>query len=195
MQAGRHHEARSCFRGAAAWLRRTVPRIRRGELNPRGIFAIFVASLLCLAPACSKKSSAEPVTLTYLDVEWDTPDRLPELAQDLQDFTQQTGIPFKRLPRPDGSLDQLALWRQQLAKGSAAPDLVSIDVIWSGMLSQYLMDLKPDFATELSSQDPAVLARAPDRHAATQFRRDELCESLILGPHGTRPSENLRQSG
>jgi len=96
--------------------------------------------------------------LTFLDVEWDTPDRLPELARDLQDFTEQTGIHIKRLPRPDGSLDQLALWRQQLAKGSGAPDLVSIDVIWSAMLSKYLVDLKPYFAPELSSQDPTVLS-------------------------------------
>jgi trehalose/maltose transport system substrate-binding protein len=111
-----------------------------------------------MAPACSKQQSHEPITLTFLDVEWDTPDRLPALARDLQEFTQQTGIQIKRLPRPDGSLEQLALWRQQLQKGAAAPDLVSIDVIWSGMLGQYLMDLRPYFATELSSQNPAVLS-------------------------------------
>jgi trehalose/maltose transport system substrate-binding protein len=35
---------------------------------------------------------------------------------------------------------------------------VSIDVIWSAMLGQYLMDLKPYFAAELSSQNPAVLS-------------------------------------
>jgi len=111
-----------------------------------------------LIAACSKQTRQEPVTLTFLDVEWDTPDHLPELARDLQDFTNETGILVRRLPRPDGSLDQLALWRQQLAKGTAGPDLVSIDVIWSGMLSQYLMDLKPYFTSELSSQNSAVLS-------------------------------------
>ena len=124
----------------------------------RSVIAVLVASVLCLASACSKRTSHEPVTLTFLDVEWDTPDRLPALTRDLQDFTQKTGILVKRLPRPDGSLDQLALWRQQLEKGAAGPDLVSIDVIWSGMLSQYLLDLKPYFASELSSQNPAVLS-------------------------------------
>ena len=92
---------------------------------------MFAAILLSLAVACSQKPLHEPVTLTFLDVEWDTPDRLPELARDLQQFTQQTGIQIKRLPRPDGSLDQLALWHQQLEKGPSGPDLVSIDVIWS----------------------------------------------------------------
>ena len=107
---------------------------------------------------CSGHSSHQPVTLTYLDVEWDTPDNMPALAQDLQDFTGETGIQVQRLPRPDGSLNQLALWRELLEKGAAAPDVVSIDVIWSGVLSQFLMDLKPYFAAELSTEDPAVVA-------------------------------------
>ncbi len=113
--------------------------------------------LLSLGLGCSKQSPHEPVTVTFLDVEWDTAD-LPGLAQDLQDFTRRTGIQVKRLPRPDGSLNQLALWRQLLGQGASSPDVVSIDVIWSGMLNQYLMDLKPYFAAELSSQNPGVLS-------------------------------------
>lgn len=139
-------------------LRPKITALRCRRLNPKTIVAIFAASLLCLVPACSKQPLHEPVTLTFLDVEWDTPDRLPELARDLQDFTRETGILVKRLPRPDGSLDQLALWRQQLQKGAAAPDLVSIDVIWSAMLSPFLMNLQPYFSTQLSSQNLAILS-------------------------------------
>ena len=120
--------------------------------------ASFLGVLLFLAQGCSRPSSHEPVTLTYLDVEWDTPDAMPALARELQDFTKQTGIQVRRLPRPDGSLNQLALWRELLQKGASAPDVASIDVIWSGILGEYLMDLKPYFATELSSQDPVVVA-------------------------------------
>jgi hypothetical protein len=72
-----------------------------------GILGIL---LLSLGLACSRQSWHEPVTVTFLDVEWDAPDRLPGLAQDLQDFTRETGIQVKRLPGPDGSLNQLALW-------------------------------------------------------------------------------------
>ena len=82
----------------------------------------------------------------------------PGFGQDLQDFSRETGIQVKRLPRPDGSLNQLTLWRELLKKGAASPDVVSIDVIWSGILGQYLMDLKPYFVTELSAQNPVVLA-------------------------------------
>jgi trehalose/maltose transport system substrate-binding protein len=95
--------------------------------------------------------------LTFLDVEWDTPDEMPALANDLRDFTRETGIEVKRLPRPDGSLNQLALWRELLAKGGPTPDVLSIDVIWPAMLSQYLVDLKPYFGGQLSKEDAAVV--------------------------------------
>jgi len=107
---------------------------------------------------CSRQSSHAPVTVTFLDIEYDTPDRLPGLAQDLQAFTQETGIRVKRLPRPEGSLNQLAMWRELLQKGGATPDVYGIDVIWSGIFNRYLLDLKPYFATELASEYPVVAA-------------------------------------
>ena len=114
--------------------------------------------LLSLAMGCSRKSSPEPPTVTFLDIEYDAPDRLPGLGRDLEAFTRETGIQVKRLPRPDGSLRQLALWRELLQKGGATPDVYGIDVIWSGIFNRYLMDLKPYFTSELSSQYPVVLA-------------------------------------
>jgi trehalose/maltose transport system substrate-binding protein len=119
---------------------------------------IFGTLLISLGLGCADRSPRQPVTLTYLDVEWDTPDNMPALAQQLRDFTHETGIQVRRLPRPDGSLNQLALWRELLQKGASAPDVVSIDVTWAGMLSPYLMDLKSHFAPELSTEDPVVTA-------------------------------------
>src|SRR5262245_35399400 len=121
--------------------------------------SVLILGLLLISAGlgCSGHLSHQPVTLTYLDVEWDTPDNMPGLAQALQDFTRETGIHVRRLPRPDGSLNQLALWRELLEKGASAPDVVSIDVIWSGTLSPYLTDLKPYFAAELSAEDPVVV--------------------------------------
>lgn len=114
--------------------------------------------LLSLAVGCTRKSAPEPTTVTFLDIEYDAPDRLPGLGQDLQAFTRETGIQVKRLPRPDGSLRQLALWRELLRKGGSTPDVYGIDVIWSGIFNEYLMDLKPYFTSELSSEHPVVLA-------------------------------------
>src|SRR5262249_49860002 len=91
------------------------------------------------------------------DIEWDMTVR-PMAAEDLDAFTQATGIRIKAIPRPDGSLNQLALWRELLQKGSAGPDVFRVDVVWAGGLSQYLMDLKPYFSADLSSQPPEIVA-------------------------------------
>jgi|ERR1035438_2880168 hypothetical protein len=109
--------------------------------------------LLFFGLGCSQQSSLEPVTLTFLDIEYDAPDRLPGLAEDLQAFARETGIQVKRLPRPETSLNQLALWRKLLNRGATSPDVYGIDVIWSGIFSQYFLDLKPYFAAELSRED------------------------------------------
>jgi trehalose/maltose transport system substrate-binding protein len=123
-------------------------------------FGLLGILLVSLGLGCSRQPSheTEPVTVTFLDIEYDSTDRLPGLGQDLQAFAQETGIRVKRLPRPDGSLEQLALWRQLLQRGAPSPDVYGIDVIWSGILNQYFLDLKPYFAAELSSQYPVVAA-------------------------------------
>jgi trehalose/maltose transport system substrate-binding protein len=110
--------------------------------------------LICAGLGCSRHPSPEPVTITYLDVEFEAPDNLSGIWKDLQEFTRETGIQVKRLPAPDGSLNQLALWKELLQKGAPTPDVYSIDVIWSGILSSYLMDLKPYFADDLASVPP-----------------------------------------
>jgi hypothetical protein len=46
---------------------------------PRSIaVCILVSLLLCSSLSCSRHASPEPVTLTYLDVEWEAPDELSE---------------------------------------------------------------------------------------------------------------------
>jgi len=124
--------------------------------NPIWTPGIVMSALLAASLACSRPPQKEPVTLTFLDIEWDMSVR-PLAAEDLQAFTRATGIRVKAIPRPDGALNQLALWRELLQKGSAGPDVLGIDVVWSGVLSQYLMDLKPHFP-DLSSASPEVLA-------------------------------------
>lgn len=147
----------------AGKLKMNIPSIRSLEvflcawLNFLKIAPVVCTSLLLFTLGGCARSSPQPVSLTFLDVEWDTSTLNPSLAHDLQDFTKQTGIQVKRLPRPDGSLNQLALWRALLKKGSPTPDVLGIDVIWSGILNQYLLDLKPYFANELSAQNPVVL--------------------------------------
>jgi trehalose/maltose transport system substrate-binding protein len=97
--------------------------------------------------------SKEPVTITFVDPEWskDLTDATLVTDNRLKDFTQQTGIVVKHLPTPETTLDQLDLVRKLLRQASTSPDVDGVDVIWPGVLSEELMDLKPHLATELSS--------------------------------------------
>ncbi len=136
-----------------------LSRLRAGSsrrLNSVKIAAMLGILAVCVFLDCSCQRSRQPVVITFLDLEWDVRDRMPGLAQDLRDFTLETGIQVNRLPGPDGSLNQLALWRELLRKGSGIPDVCNIDAIWSGILNEYLMPLGPYFSSDLFSQDPVV---------------------------------------
>jgi trehalose/maltose transport system substrate-binding protein len=104
--------------------------------------------------------SKESVTITFVDPEWSKDLTEKTLIADvrLKDFTQQTGIAVKHLPTPETTLDQLDLVRKLLRQESTSPDVDGVDVIWPGVLSEELMDLKPHLATELSAINADMVA-------------------------------------
>ena len=114
--------------------------------------------LLCLfLEGCSKRSVHDPVTLTLLE-EWSNKRFSDEREQELQEFTRETGIRVRLLPSPDSARQRLILWKELLGTGASGPDVYGIDVIWPGILGEYFINLKPDFANELSSQFPDLAA-------------------------------------
>jgi trehalose/maltose transport system substrate-binding protein len=117
-------------------------------------------SLVVVSLGGCRHSAKEPVTLTFLDPEWshDLTERNVLPDERLQEFTRQTGVRVKHLPTPEPALDQLDMARQLLGEGTSGPDVLGIDVIWPGSLSQDLIDLKPYFTTELPSVDRDVVA-------------------------------------
>jgi len=105
-------------------------------------------------------TSKEPVTITFVDPEWshDLTEHTLLVDERLKDFTQQTGIGVKHLPTPETALDQLDLVRKLLRQENSGPDVYGVDVIWPGVLSEELIDLKPYLTTELSSINADVVA-------------------------------------
>lgn len=102
-------------------------------------------------------ASREPVTLTYFRLGWSQPDELPTAEPLSQRFIRETGIHLKNLPVPEATLDQLDLSRKLLESGSG-PDVLGVDLIWSGVLGGELIDLRPSLGTEISMLEPRLLA-------------------------------------
>src|ERR1700726_112828 len=116
---------------------------------------ICIVLLSLLLEGCSRPSVHEPVTLTLLE-EWSNKTFSEARQQELQQFTRETGIRVSLLPSPDSARQRLILWRELLGTGPSGPDIYGIDVIWSGMLAEYFIDLKPSFPNEVSLQFPAL---------------------------------------
>lgn len=119
-----------------------------------GILGVLV--LLLILAGCGT-SKPEPITLSYFRLGWSQPDDLPATEPLSQQFTRETGIYLRNLPVPENSLDQLDLSRQLLKEGGSGPDVVNIDVIWSGVLQRDLVDLRHDAADEITSLEPQLL--------------------------------------
>jgi len=105
--------------------------------------------------AC-RQSAQKPVTLSYFRLGWAHADVWSAGAPLSQKFTRETGIQLKDLPVPENALDQLDLSRT-LLKSSSGPDVLSIDLISSGVLAPDLVDLRPYLAAEISSIEPKLL--------------------------------------
>jgi len=132
-----------------------VPLRRSISANARRTLGI---SLLAMTLGGCRQPAREPVTLNYFRLGWfSQPDELSTAAPLLQQFTRQTNIQLKNLPVPESTLDQLGLSRKLLQERGSGPDVLGIDLIWSGVLEGNLIDLRPYLAAEISSLEPQLM--------------------------------------
>jgi len=115
--------------------------------------ATFLLSMLLVS---CRQSAQEPVTLSYFRLGWSQRLVLPAAERLSQQFTRETGVYLKSFPVPETTLDQLDLSRKLLESGSG-PDVLGIDLIWSGVLEEDLLDLRPYLAAEISLLEPKLL--------------------------------------
>ena len=113
--------------------------------------------LVALLLGACRQSAPEPVTLNYFRLGWSQPDELPTAEPLSQRFTRETGIRLKNLPVPENTLDQLDLSRRLLEGNGSGPDVVNVDMIWSGVLEKDLVDLQPQSAAEIASIAPSLV--------------------------------------
>src|ERR1700722_19242660 len=136
-------------------------RVARWEaLGHTRALVLILPAFLVFCVSCSRHSSDEPKTITFVDPErsHDLTERNVLPDERLQEFTRQSGIEVKHLPTPEPALNQLTMVRNLLKERSSSPDVLGVDVVWPGILSSDMIDLKPYFALELSSLDPNLVA-------------------------------------
>jgi trehalose/maltose transport system substrate-binding protein len=75
----------------------------------------------------------------------------------LQEFTQKTGIRVNDLPTPEDNGSKLDLAMNLLRSGAPSPDLYGVDTIWAGTMGEYLIDLRPYFASEISAENRDII--------------------------------------
>src|ERR1700686_87559 len=102
---------------------------------------------LLMTPAGCRQPARNPVTLIYFRPGWRQLDPTWEIVS--RQFTRETGVQIRDLPTPESTLDQLNLSRKLLQENSSGPDVLGVDLIWSGALGEDLIDLHHYLATEM----------------------------------------------
>src|SRR5579863_9924609 len=121
---------------------------------------LVIAGILLSASlffGCSKP--AQPVTITFFDSDARGVPGDHRMIPDayLQEFTRETGIRVNDLPTPEDTASKLDLAMDLLRSGAPSPDVYGVDTIWTGIMGNYLIDLQPYFASEISSEDPDLI--------------------------------------
>jgi trehalose/maltose transport system substrate-binding protein len=129
---------------------------KRRRSASHGFRRLGIAGILLSASLFSScRKPTQPVTITFLNAEWlgVTGDHRMMSDVYLQEFTRETGIRVNDLPTPEDNGSKLGLAMDLLHSGAPSPDIYGVDTIWAGTMGEYLIDLQPYFASEISSQD------------------------------------------
>jgi trehalose/maltose transport system substrate-binding protein len=133
---------------------------RRRFASHRFRYLVIAEILLSASLFSGCHKPAQPATITFFDSDFrGVPGdhrMIPEAY--LQDFTRETGIRVDDLPTPEDNGAKLDLAMDWLRSGAPSPDLYGVDMIWTGQMGDYLIDLQPYFASEISSEDPELIA-------------------------------------
>jgi len=120
--------------------------------------------------ACgSGAASSHPVTVSLIGLAPASGAQLRLAA--LDQFTRNTGIQVDLVPTLGDSAEQLKLAHGLLERRASTPDVYVIDVVWSGELRNYLLDLRPYLPRGLRDELPALCRdfTASDRISTLPF--------------------------
>ena len=131
---------------------------RRGFASHRFRHLILAGILVSGVLFTGCRKPAQPVTITFLDAESQgVPGDHRMISDVLEEFTRETGIRVNDLATPEDPVSKIDVAMDLLRSGATSPDVYSVDTIWAGTMADYLLDLKPYFASEIPSQDPGLI--------------------------------------
>jgi trehalose/maltose transport system substrate-binding protein len=138
-------------------LRSSADRCWFASLRFRHLIGAGILLSAFVFSGCDKP--AQSVTITFFDSDGRGVPGDHRMIPDayLQEFTRETGIRVNDLPTPEDNGSKLDLAMDLLRSGSPSPDVYGVDTIWTGTMGDYLIDLQPYFASEISSEDPALI--------------------------------------
>lgn len=117
---------------------------------------------LCVLATVSCHSSlsgnaSEPVTLTFVGWGPASVTESETARAVLANFSRKTGIQVRYIAGPESMTDRLQLYLHWLEKKSPTPDVFYMDVVWPGLLADYMVDLKPLLEKESQALWPAAV--------------------------------------
>jgi len=140
----------------------SLPTRRRQGVSPvvrRAVLAGIGVIVLLAGQGCEKPYKPEPrVTLTLIDEGWLDKEFQGRRSEELRQFTKESGIPVEVLPAPESAEEIVATWRRLLESGATVPDVYAVDVVWPGVFSDNLLDLKSYIpAPEIAAHFPQLI--------------------------------------
>jgi trehalose/maltose transport system substrate-binding protein len=124
------------------------------------IVCLILIFLLSTIQRCQRSPrSPQETTITLIDQSWLEKELQDRRNREISEFTKETGIRVKVLPSPEAPVDQVSTWLSLLQNKSQVPDVYALDVIWPGILADYLIDLRPYVpAQEITVHFPDLIA-------------------------------------
>ncbi|NBJ09901.1 ABC transporter substrate-binding protein [Microvirga arsenatis] len=77
--------------------------------------------------------------------------------QGVDAWAKRTGNTVKIVSTPNSATERLALYQQLLAAGASDIDVFQIDVVWTGILADHLVDLSAKGAADIDDHLPAMV--------------------------------------
>jgi trehalose/maltose transport system substrate-binding protein len=105
---------------------------------------VFLLLLLMLFPAQGRANEAVTVGLSCGSAGLEE----TMCREGAKAWADKTGNKVRFYPAPSSSTNRLALYQQLLAGKSQDVDVYQIDVVWPGLLADYLLDFKPFVSEE-----------------------------------------------